>query len=82
MRSGRVAEFLAAGGLDGILALGTTGEGISARPGRAPKRAAELFVETCRGRLDGRRPLRRADDRATLSRSPRHAAGRAPTPSP
>ena len=37
-------EYLAAGGLDGILALGTTGEGILLRPDER-RRAAELFVE-------------------------------------
>lgn len=48
---GPVADFLAAGGLDGILALGTTGEGIlfSAEERR---RAAELYLEACRGRLE------------------------------
>jgi dihydrodipicolinate synthase/N-acetylneuraminate lyase len=45
-----LAEFLAAGGLDGVLAMGTTGEGILLRPDER-KRACELFVETCRGRL-------------------------------
>jgi dihydrodipicolinate synthase/N-acetylneuraminate lyase len=43
-------DFLAAGGLDGILALGTTGEGILLSTGER-KRAAELFVEAARGRL-------------------------------
>ena len=48
---GPVADFLAAGGLDGILALGTTGEGILlSRDER--RRAAELYLEACRGRLD------------------------------
>jgi dihydrodipicolinate synthase/N-acetylneuraminate lyase len=47
---GPLAEFLAAGGLDGILALGTTGEGISLRLDER-KRVTELFVEACRGRL-------------------------------
>ena len=43
-------DFLADGGLDGILALGTTGEGILfSVPER--KRVAELFVEAARGRL-------------------------------
>jgi dihydrodipicolinate synthase/N-acetylneuraminate lyase len=37
-------DYLAAGGLDGILALGTTGEGILLRPDER-RRAAELFVE-------------------------------------
>ena len=36
-------EYLAAGGLDGILALGTTGEGILLREDER-RRAAELFV--------------------------------------
>jgi dihydrodipicolinate synthase/N-acetylneuraminate lyase len=44
------ADFLAAGGLDGILALGTTGEGILLSTGER-KRAAELFVAAARGRL-------------------------------
>src|SRR3954452_11816793 len=43
-------EFLAHGGLDGILAFGTTGEGILLRPDER-KRAAELFVSAARGRL-------------------------------
>jgi dihydrodipicolinate synthase/N-acetylneuraminate lyase len=47
---GPVADFLAAGGLDGILALGTNGEGILLTvPER--KRAAELFLEASAGRL-------------------------------
>lgn len=45
------ADFLAAGGLDGILALGTTGEGmLFSVPER--KRVAELFVEAARGKLN------------------------------
>jgi dihydrodipicolinate synthase/N-acetylneuraminate lyase len=44
------ADFLAAGGLDGLLALGTTGEGFLLRVEQR-MRAAELFVEACRGRL-------------------------------
>jgi dihydrodipicolinate synthase/N-acetylneuraminate lyase len=43
-------DFLAEGGLDGILALGTTGEGILLST-EERKRAAELFVEAARGRL-------------------------------
>jgi dihydrodipicolinate synthase/N-acetylneuraminate lyase len=43
-------DFLAAGGLDGILALGTTGEGILLSTDER-KRAAELFVEAAGGRL-------------------------------
>jgi dihydrodipicolinate synthase/N-acetylneuraminate lyase len=44
------ADFLAAGGLDGILALGTTGEGLLfSVPER--RRVAELFVEAARGKL-------------------------------
>jgi len=43
-------DFLAAGGLDGLLALGTTGEGmLLAHEQRM--RAAQLFVEAARGRL-------------------------------
>ena len=44
------ADFLAAGGLDGVLALGTTGEGFLLRVEQR-MHAAELFVEACRGRL-------------------------------
>jgi dihydrodipicolinate synthase/N-acetylneuraminate lyase len=43
-------DFLAGGGLDGMLALGTTGEGILLSVAER-KRAAELFVEAARGRL-------------------------------
>ena len=48
---GPVADFLAAGGLDGILALGTTGEGILLTA-EERRRAAELYLEACRGRLE------------------------------
>src|SRR5690348_488128 len=41
---GPYLEFLAAGGLDGILALGTTGEGILLSAAER-RRAAELFLE-------------------------------------
>ena len=47
---GPVADFLAEGGLDGILALGTTGEGILLS-GEERRKAAELYFEACRGRL-------------------------------
>jgi dihydrodipicolinate synthase/N-acetylneuraminate lyase len=43
-------DFLAAGGLDGLLALGTTGEGFLL-PREQRLRAAELFVEAGMGRL-------------------------------
>ena len=43
-------DFLAAGGLDGLLALGTTGEGFLL-PVEQRMRAAELFVEAGRERL-------------------------------
>ena len=43
-------EFLAAGGLDGLLALGTTGEGFLL-PLEQRMRAAQLFVEGGKGRL-------------------------------
>lgn len=47
---GPLVDFLAAGGLDGLLALGTTGEGILLSvPER--KRVTELFVEASAGRL-------------------------------
>ena len=41
---GPMTEFLAAGGVDGILALGTTGEGILLSPDER-KQAARLFVD-------------------------------------
>jgi dihydrodipicolinate synthase/N-acetylneuraminate lyase len=44
------ADFLAAGGLDGVLALGTTGEGMLFSPPER-RRVAELYVDACRGRL-------------------------------
>ncbi len=47
---GPLVDFLAAGGLDGILALGTTGEGILLSVAER-RRAAELFLEAARGRL-------------------------------
>lgn len=43
-------DFLAAGGLDGVLALGTTGEGLLFSVAER-KRVAELFVEAARGKL-------------------------------
>src|ERR671938_499752 len=43
--------FLADGGLDGLLALGTRGEGFFPPPGRR-RRAAELFLEAAGDRLD------------------------------
>ena len=43
-------DFLARGGVDGLLALGTTGEGFLL-PVEQRLRAAELFVEAARGRL-------------------------------
>src|SRR6187399_2616032 len=43
-------DFLAAGGLDGLLALGTTGEGFLL-PVEQRRRAAELFLEAADGRL-------------------------------
>jgi dihydrodipicolinate synthase/N-acetylneuraminate lyase len=47
---GPYVDFLVAGGLDGLLALGTTGEGMLFSPGER-RRVAELYVEACRGRL-------------------------------
>jgi dihydrodipicolinate synthase/N-acetylneuraminate lyase len=47
---GPYVDFLAAAGLDGLLALGTTGEGLLFRP-EERKRAVELFVEASAGRL-------------------------------
>ena len=47
---GPVADFLVGGGLDGLLALGTNGEGILLTvPER--RRAAELFLDASAGRL-------------------------------
>jgi dihydrodipicolinate synthase/N-acetylneuraminate lyase len=43
-------DFLAAGGVDGLLALGTTGEGFLL-PLEQRMRAAQLFVEAAKGRL-------------------------------
>ena len=43
-------DFLAAGGVDGLLALGTTGEGFLL-PVEQRLRAAQLFVEASKGRL-------------------------------
>jgi dihydrodipicolinate synthase/N-acetylneuraminate lyase len=43
-------EFLAAGGVDGLLAAGTTGEGFLL-PVEQRRRAAQLFVEASAGRL-------------------------------
>lgn len=44
------ADFLAGGGLDGVLALGTTGEGILLAPDER-RLVAARFVEACTGRL-------------------------------
>lgn len=46
-----LVDFLAAGGLDGILAMGTTGEGILLAP-EERKRVTDLFLAACAGRLD------------------------------
>jgi N-acetylneuraminate lyase len=45
-----VTDFLAAGGLDGLLAMGTNGEGILLSVAER-RRAAELFLEASGGRL-------------------------------
>ncbi len=47
---GPVVDFLVAGGLDGLLALGTNGEGILLAQ-EERRRVAELFVEASAGRL-------------------------------
>ena len=48
---GPLTDFLAGSGLDGLLALGTTGEGILLSAAER-RRVAELFVEAAAGRLD------------------------------
>ena len=48
---GPMVDFLAGNGLDGILALGTTGEGILLAADER-RRVAELYLEACRGALD------------------------------
>ena len=48
---GPYVGFLHDGGVDGILAIGTTGEGMLLGVGER-RRAAELFIEAARGRLD------------------------------
>ena len=47
---GPYVDFLAAGGVDGLLTLGTTGEGFLL-PVEQRRRAAQLFVEAAAGRL-------------------------------
>jgi dihydrodipicolinate synthase/N-acetylneuraminate lyase len=47
---GPYVDFLAAGGVDGLLALGTTGEGFLL-PVEQRRRAAQLYVEAAAGRL-------------------------------
>jgi dihydrodipicolinate synthase/N-acetylneuraminate lyase len=46
-----LGDFLAEGGLSGLLAMGTTGEGILLAPDER-RRVAELFLGACAGRLD------------------------------
>ncbi|MGH3018272.1 MAG: dihydrodipicolinate synthase family protein [Gaiellaceae bacterium] len=48
---GPLVDFLAGAGLDGLLALGTTGEGILLSVDER-RRAAELFVQAAAGRVD------------------------------
>ncbi len=48
---GPLVDFLVAGGLDGLLAMGTTGEGILFSVSER-KRIIDLFVEASAGRLD------------------------------
>jgi dihydrodipicolinate synthase/N-acetylneuraminate lyase len=47
---GGYADFLAAGGIDGVLALGSTGEGILLSAAER-RRVAELFIEAVAGRF-------------------------------
>ena len=65
-RSGPYVDFLAARGVDGLLALGTTGEGVlfSARAAQGDRAG----LRRRRGRpAPGRRALRRADDADTVA---------------
>jgi dihydrodipicolinate synthase/N-acetylneuraminate lyase len=48
---GPLADFLAGGGLSGLLAMGTTGEGILLAPDER-RRVTDLFLGACAGRLD------------------------------
>jgi dihydrodipicolinate synthase/N-acetylneuraminate lyase len=48
---GPLADFLAARGLDGLLAMGTTGEGILLSPAER-RRVTDLFLSASSGRLD------------------------------
>jgi dihydrodipicolinate synthase/N-acetylneuraminate lyase len=48
---GPLADFLVGGGLTGLLAMGTTGEGILLAQ-EERRRVTELFLEACAGRLD------------------------------
>ena len=72
--------FLAAHGIDGLLALGTTGEGVLFDV-EERKRVAELFLAAAAD-APGRRPLRRADDRGHRRASPSTLRKPARTPSP
>jgi dihydrodipicolinate synthase/N-acetylneuraminate lyase len=48
---GPLADFLAGGALSGLLAMGTTGEGILLGPDER-RRVTDLFLAACAGRLD------------------------------
>jgi dihydrodipicolinate synthase/N-acetylneuraminate lyase len=48
---GPIADFLAGNGMNGILALGTTGEGVLLSH-EERCRATDLYLKACRGRLD------------------------------
>ena len=48
---GPLADFLVTGGLDGLLAMGTTGEGILLSPAER-RRVTDLFLSASSGRLD------------------------------
>ena len=75
---GPVADFLAAGGLDGLLALGTNGEGILLSVAERQARGRALP----RGRrrpAPGRRPLPARSRPPTPSRSPPTPPSSAPT---
>ena len=77
---GPVADFLHAGGLDGLLALGTNGEGILLSIGER-RRAAELYLEARAGRMQVAVHAGAQSTADTVALAA-HAAEAAPTRSP